>query len=323
MGTQESIVIENQINEHFKQYQYEKDNFNIDCNVHQNKGMNEYVYSLDVNINKTMPPEFIFIIDRSGSMGWTFNYIITKTIPEVLKALGYNNMKIHLITFESYVNYYSLSESELSKSSLRDGGDTYMAQSFNVLEKIFSIAKDKCKHFRILTISDGALSDQGTTKQNGEMLYQKYKDSFKINSQCVRLKNGNSYAESVGLMSVLKFNNVKHCYLVEHNPNDMSNLAKAIIPLFLNDGLSGCSLQIKGDDVNLKNNPWEENNSNAQVLEKGKVIIFADKNKPLYVENQTKKPYYINCEKGEEINSDNYEEIIGKEKLYVSKIKNE
>ncbi len=36
-----------------------------------------------------------------------------------------------------------------------------------------------------------------------------------------------------------------------------------------------------------------------------------------------KKPYYINCEKGEEINSDNYEEIIGKEKLYVSKIKNE
>jgi hypothetical protein len=85
--------------------------------------------------------------------------------------------------------------------------------------------------------------------------------------------------------------------------------------LFLNDGLSGCSLQIKGDDVNLKNNPWEENNSNTQVLEKGKMIIFADKNKPLYVENQTKKPYYINCEKGEEINSDNYEEIIGKEKL--------
>ena len=323
MGAEGSNFSESQINEHFKQYHYENDIFNIDCNVHQNKGMNEYVYSLDVNINKTMPPEFIFIIDRSGSMGSAFNYIITKTIPEVLKALDYNNMKIHLITFESYVNYYSLSESELSKSSLRDGGDTYMAQSFNVLEKIFSIAKDKCKHFRILTISDGALSDQGTTKQNGEMLYQKYKDSFKINSQCVRLKNGNSYAESVGLMSVLKFNNVKHCYLVEHNPNDMSNLAKAIIPLFLNDGLSGCSLQIKGDDVNLKNNPWEENNSNTQVLEKGKMIIFADKNKPLYVENQTKKPYYINCEKGEEINSDNYEEIIGKEKLYVSKIKNE
>ena len=106
MGTQESIVIDNnQINEHFKQYQYEKDNFNIDCNVHQNKGMNEYVYSLDVNLSETIPPEFIIIIDRSSSMGSVFNYIITKTIPEVLKALGYNNRKIHIITFESYVNF--------------------------------------------------------------------------------------------------------------------------------------------------------------------------------------------------------------------------
>ena len=87
MGTQESIVIDNnQINEHFKQYQYEKDNFNIDCNVHQNKGMNEYVYSLDVNLSETIPPEFIIIIDRSGSMSSDFNYIITKTIPEVLKV---------------------------------------------------------------------------------------------------------------------------------------------------------------------------------------------------------------------------------------------
>jgi predicted metal-dependent peptidase len=123
MGTQESIVIDNnQINEHFKQYQYEKDNFNIDCNVHQNKGMNEYVYSLDVNLSETIPPEFIIIIDRSSSMGSVFNYIITKTIPEVLKALGYNNRKIHIITLESYVNYFSLSQSELSQSKLISGG---------------------------------------------------------------------------------------------------------------------------------------------------------------------------------------------------------
>ena len=316
MGTQESIVIDNnQINEHFKQYQYEKDNFNIDCNVHQNKGMNEYVYSLDVNLSETIPPEFIIIIDRSSSMGSTFNYIITKTIPEVLKALGYNNRKIHLITFESYVNYFSLSQSELSQSKLNEAGSTYMAQSFLALEKIFSFAKDKCKHFRILTISDGVLNDQGITKQKGEMLYQKYKDSFKINSQCVRLKNNSSNVETVGLMSILKFNNVKHCYLVEHNSKDISDLAKVIIPLFLNDGLSGSNLQIKGDDVNLRNNPWEKNNSNTQVLENGKITIFADKNVPLYVEDQTKIPFYINCKEGEEINSDNYEEIIGTEKL--------
>ena len=66
--------------------------------------------------------------------------------------------------------------------------------------------------------------------------------------------------------------------IVVNNSKDISDLAKVIIPLFLNDGLSGSNLQIKGDDVNLRNNPWEKNNSNTQVLENGKITIFADKN---------------------------------------------
>ena len=277
--------------------------------------MQEYVYKLDVNIQNSIPPEFIFIVDKSGSMGSNFNYIITKTIPEILNCLGYNERKIHLITFESCISYYSLSKSELSKSRLSDGGGTSMAGSFNILEKIFSISKDKCKHFRILTISDGALSDQERTKECGELLYQKYQNIFKINSQCVRLKNGSS-VESVGLMSVLKFNNVKKCLLVDHNCNDMENLAKVVIPLFLEDGLMGCSLQIKCDGSNLKNNPWDKNDSDSQPLEKGKVIIFGNKNNPLYIENEKEnKKVYIKCEKGEEINTDNYEEIVGKEKI--------
>ena len=102
--------------------------------------MQEFVYKLDVNIPNSVPPEFIFIVDQSGSMGSNFNYIITKTIPEVLNALKYNDRKIHLITFENYVYYYSLSKSELSKSKLSDGGDTRMAESFYILEKIFSIS---------------------------------------------------------------------------------------------------------------------------------------------------------------------------------------
>ena len=301
---------ESQIIEHFKRYNYENDVLNIACNVHENKGMKEFIYQLDVNISNSIPPEFIFIVDRSGSMNFCFNFIITKTIPEVLKALGYNDMKIHLITFSDSVKYYSLSQEELSTSQLKSEGNTCMATSFNFLEKIFDISKDKCKHFRILTISDGQLSDQAQTKQIGELLYQKYNNFFKINSQCIRIGN----AESVGIMSVLKFNNVKNCHLVNYNSKNMDNLAKVIIPLFLDDRLIGCSLLIRGDDVNLKNNPWEESNTNPQVLEKGKMIFFGDKNKPLYIENQKKKIMII-CQKGEDINSDNYEEIVGKEKL--------
>ena len=42
--------------------------------------MNEYIAKIEIPIPKG-PPEFIFIVDRSGSMGFSFNDIITKSIP--------------------------------------------------------------------------------------------------------------------------------------------------------------------------------------------------------------------------------------------------
>ena len=94
-----------------------------------------------------------------------------------------------------------------------------------------------------------------------------------INSQCIRLNTG-STPETEGIMSILKLNNVKLCYLVEHNSNDMDNLAKVIIKLFLDDGLIGTLLKIGGENVKLKNNPWEEVNSNALPLRNGRSTFF-------------------------------------------------
>ena len=287
--------------------------------------MNEYIYNLDVEIKDLIPPEFIFIVDRSGSMASYFEFIITKTIPEVLKALGYNDRKIHLITFESSINYFSLSNSELSKSNLYSGGGTYMSGSFDVLGSILEISKEICNHLRIVVITDGILSDQLETKRRGELLYQKYKDIFKINSQCIRLNTG-STPETEGIMSILKLNNVKLCHLVEHNSNDMDNLSKVIIKLFLDDGLIGTPLKIGGENVKLKNNPWEESNSNTQPLRNGRSTFFSDSNKPLYVVNEKisktssdkelkNGKVLIKCKKGEEVNSDNYESIVGEEKI--------
>jgi hypothetical protein len=75
-------------------------------------------------------------------------------------------------------------------------------------------------------------------------------------------------------MPILKLNNVKHCHLVEHSSNDMNYLAKVIIPLFMDDGLIGNGIIIKGNKVNLKNNPWEENCSNALPLQNGNYTFF-------------------------------------------------
>ena len=98
----------------------------IDYSIYPNKEMNEYIYKFDVNIPISEPPEFIFIIDKSGSMGKFYNYIISETIPKVLKSLGYENKKIHLITFDNNVNYLYISQSELIELNSKAGGNTYI-----------------------------------------------------------------------------------------------------------------------------------------------------------------------------------------------------
>ena len=95
--------------------------------IHENKGMNEYIYKLDVNIPNLDPPEFIIIVDKSLSMGFTYNEIISRTIPQVLNSLGYENRRIHLITFAYHVEYLYISQYELKRLKSYSNGNAYMA----------------------------------------------------------------------------------------------------------------------------------------------------------------------------------------------------
>ena len=282
----------------------------LECTICKNEGMNEYIYKLDVNIPNLDPPEFIIIVDKSGSMGHDFNTIISKTIPEVLYSLRYENRKIHLITFANDVEYSSISKSELKNSKSRSYGKTYMAKSYDILEKIFSNLKKKCNNLRILIITDGKLDDQEDTKKRGELLYEKYKNDFKINSQCIRLcSQSEESADAEGIVSFLKFNNVKRCDLVNHKSRQLSSLSRVIIKLFIDDGLNNNNLKLIGeDDVKLKNFPWVETSSNTLPFRNGKYIIFGDKIKPLFIGSE-KTIIPLDCEKGEEINTNNYENI--------------
>lgn len=292
-------------------YQPQKEK-KLKCTIYKNRGMNEYIYKLDVNIPNLDPPEFIIIVDKSGSMGSTFNEIISRTIPEVLKSLGYGNRKIHLITFDNNVKYSSISQSELKNSKSSSGGETYMAKSYDILENILFNLKEKCNNFRILIISDGKLFDQEETKKKGELLYEKYKNAFKINSQCIRLYTNDKEPDTGGMVSFLKFNNVKKCNMVNHKIRELDSLSKKITKLYIDDGLNGNYLKIIGDDdLNLKNFPWEETSSNIQPFKNGQYIIFGDKIKSLFIGSE-KTLIPLECEQGEEIKSNNYECIASK-----------
>ena len=155
---------------------------------HENKNMNEYIAKIEIPIPKG-PPEFIFIIDSSGSMLGFFEIIIKNIIPGVLKKLEIEQEKIHLITFSDKINYYNLSIDELINSNLEFGGDTYMSGVYDKLEDIFKKFKERNKDIRIFTISDGVIFDQKETKEKGDNFFNKYSQkNFTINSQCLRLK---------------------------------------------------------------------------------------------------------------------------------------
>ena len=301
-------VVQNSNNDIIRPYNEKK----LKCTIHKNKGMNEYIYKLDVEIPNLIPPEFIIIVDKSSSMGSTYNEVISRTIPEVLNSLGYENKKIHLITFANKAQYLYTSQSLLRNSKSSSQGNTYMSPTYDKLLSLLYDLKKTCNNFRILIITDGKLHDQEETMKKGELLYEIFKNDFKINSQCIRLWTNSEHPDSEGIVSFLKFNNVKICNLINHKSDDLSNLSKIITNLFKDDGLNGNNYKIIGEDVNLKEFPYEETSSNTKPFKNRKYIIFGDKKKPLFIKFE-KTLIPIECEKGEEIKADNYENIESKE----------
>ena len=118
------------------------------------------------------------------------------------------------------------------------------------------------------------------------------------------------------MVSFLKFNNVKTCYLIKHKSNQLNSLSEEITKLFIDDGLVGNNLKIIGDYVNLKNFPWEETSSNILPFKNGKYIIFGDKIKSLFIKSE-KTIIPLECEEREEINTNNYEFIASQKINYI------
>lgn len=94
----------------------------------------------------------------------------------------------------------------------------------------------------------------------------------------------------------------------------MDSLEKVIIPLFIDDGVIGNGIIIKGNKINLKNNTWEENSLKELPLQNGNYTFFGDINESLNIQcNKVNNP--IECKNGKDVNTDNFNIIIGKEKL--------
>ena len=255
---------------------------------HQSKAVNETVIKVEIpkiEREQLNTSEFIFILDKSGSMGNYVNKIITKVMPRVFDLLQYPDNKIfYFISFESYVSYCKMKKEEFLNSLIDGDGYTYMQ---NVPLKLEEILKEIPNYYNInlLTLSDGIIGDQNETENNAEKLYKELNGSYNnINSKAIRfMSDPEANPDTLALCSLLRFNSLQNS-----NKNDLTtflpkdyNLNNEEIERFANiiaslfpSSLSEWEIYSKENNLRIEPNGKTFNNLK---LTAGKHTIFVDK----------------------------------------------
>ena len=295
---------------------------NVILFAHKCKG--DYVNEINISeslINaktNSASAEFIIILDISGSMGYNVNRIITKILPNMLTKLNYQDDDIiHLITFDSWVEYHQMTKKQLENSTIGDRGGTSMSGVFDELSNII-LTKQTC--FRILTISDGDVSDQTETLQNGSEFAAKIKGKYSINSQAVRFFTSSSQPDTTALSSVLQLNTVKKSTLIDINSaQDDNEIVDILYPLFIDDLDSNIILQSKTN--NLRIDPWAVPVKEIRLIP-GRNVIWSSVPDGLELLIGKKDVHPVKVEKAAEVSKANYKKILG-EKInsYIQKLK--
>ena len=278
----------NKIDEQIIQFRMKEQN-KAHLIVHKNDGMNDYL--LEITITKVdkniMPPlpEFILILDISGSMEDYVHNLVTKIIPRGLNLLNYKDSDIiHLITFQSYAELNEMTIGQLKNdTSIKGEGNTKMSGVYKLVKKVLNKNKDK-HNYRILVLSDGMISDQKETQDEADIIrYYLNQNNYCISVGSIRYGSNNSQkADTRAIASVLTLNtdNNKKKILTEvysSEPNEI--VSQKIYELFKDDYFNS-DYYIKSENVKFRLYPWEKWNNKIKLNE-GKNYIHSDKNPTL------------------------------------------
>ena len=283
-------------------------------------------YVNEINISKSLinaktnsaSVEFIVILDVSGSMGYNVERIITKILPNMLTKLNYlDDDIIHLIPFREWVEYHPMTKKQLENSTIRACGGNDMREVFDKLSNII-LTKQTC--FRILTISDGKVSNQTETLQKGSEFAAKIKGKYSINSQAVRFFTSSSQPDTTALSSVLQLNTVGKSTLIDIDSHqDDNKIVDILYSLFIDDLDSNIKLQSKTN--NLRIDPWAVPVKEIK-LNPGRNVIWSSVPDGLELLIGKKDVHPVKVEKAAEVSKDNYKEILGEKiNCYIQKLK--
>ena len=181
--------------------------------AYDNKGIDQTILKLEIIAGKGKTSlssncEFIFVLDKSGSMDSYVKQILNNVFPRVYDKLGFSESKnIHLITFDNKTNCYSYNKNDFKNSNINGGGFTSMS---SVPGNISNILKNinSNKSICLLTLSDGMIGDQDKTQKEATKLINEINARFtNLKSQAIRFMSSDyAQPDTRELCSLLQLN---------------------------------------------------------------------------------------------------------------------
>ena len=221
-------------------------------------------------------PEFVIIMDVSGSMQDVINNYIKTIIPGVLSNLNYQTKTVTLITFASNSYVYNYNINQFRSGNINTGGSTLVSEAFQNLKSYFSSFSKK-NSLRILTISDGQIFDKDNAITIINDIYSTYYGQFPINSRCVRV--GNVDADTRIFLNILRliYPSTPTKILNVEKTEQNSEIIRKIAEMFEDDGI-GNILWITSEIKNIRENPYSDYTDEVPFISDGREFIILKKN---------------------------------------------
>lgn len=225
---------------------------------------------------KDVKVETVIVLDRSGSMGNSVYKIIHSVLPKFFEFLSYDpDTIINLIAFECQTTVHKIRVADFKDTKLFCAGGTCMAPAVSELQKLFEEFQSKVISLRLLTISDGEVSDQKETKELGDKLAEfAGKCNISVNSQAVRLFTSRAQPDTTALCSLLQLSNVDKSQMVDIGAEKHhDSIAKEMAELFQKDGFDDSKILKFSTPIFFKF-PWEEEAVDQFLVLPGRRNVF-------------------------------------------------
>ncbi|CRK94874.1 CLUMA_CG008366, isoform A [Clunio marinus] len=233
----------------------------------------DFIGSIKIELDLKKKPEqqnviqTVVILDRSGSMGHAARRLTNEIIPMALSMLSYKKLQtIHLITFDSLSQLYTVTVERMKSLPIRAQGGTNMAPAIRKIQILFETFQSD-KPIRVLTISDGQVGDRQETEKAAAGLVEFLKDrEFTINSQAVRFFTSETQPDTKALCSLLQINNTTTSQLIDIPAEEENEIiAEQIASLFMSDNLCDGQTLSTDSEIILKF-PWETSTSQLTLV---------------------------------------------------------